>query len=116
MLIDALSVTLRALSFVALFQAAAIAIFLALLDHELKGTERPVRQLAILSALVAALRLLSQYVLKAARMSGELGGVMDPALQGLVSTPPPVWLSPDDCSGCRPAETGRGGQETSTRV
>jgi putative copper resistance protein D len=84
MWVDVLSVTLRALSFLALFQAAGIAIFLALLDHEPKGTVQTLRRLGTVSALVAALMLIGQYVLEAARMSGELGGAMDPTLQSLV--------------------------------
>jgi putative copper export protein len=84
MLVDALSVTLRALSYVALFQAAGIAIFLALLDHEPKGTAQTLRRLGAASGFIAAVMLIGQYVLEAARMSGELSGAMDPVLQGLV--------------------------------
>jgi len=83
MWVDVLSVTLRALSFLALFQAAGIAIFLTL-DQESKRTEPTLRRLGAVSALIAALALIGQYVLEAARMSGELGGAMDPTLQGLV--------------------------------
>ncbi len=84
MWVDVLSVTLRALSFLALFQAAGISIFIALRDHELTRTEPTLRRLGTVSALVAAPVLIAQYVLEAARMSGELHGVMDPALQSLV--------------------------------
>jgi putative copper resistance protein D len=81
---DLLSVALRALSFVALFQAAGIAIFLALLGQPLASTSPALRRLGIRAALIAAVLLIGQYLLEAARMSGELGGALDPALQGLV--------------------------------
>jgi len=82
-LVDALSVTLRALSFVALFQAAGTALFLALLDQEL-GTEPALRRLGARSGLLAIILLIAQYALEAARMSGDLAGTMDPTLRGLV--------------------------------
>ena len=81
---DTLSVILRTLSFIALFQAAGIAIFLSLWAAELKVTEARLRRLALLSSVSAALLLIGQYLLEAARMSGELSGVMDPVLQGVV--------------------------------
>src|SRR5215471_5516493 len=80
MAVDVLSATLRALGFIALFQAAGVAIFLALLDQEI-GTEAALRRLGARSALVAILLVIGQYMLEAARMSGELAGAMDPALQ-----------------------------------
>jgi copper resistance protein D len=84
MAIDILSATLRALGFVALFQAGGIVLFLALGQHELPATEPALRRLGILAALLAAIVLIAQYVLEAAHMSGELGGVLDPTLQGLL--------------------------------
>jgi len=82
--VDLLSVSLRALAFVALFQAAGVAVFLALLDHALRATEPALRRLGILAAVIAATLLACQYVLEAARMSGEFSGVLDPALQRMV--------------------------------
>ena len=82
--VDVLSVTLRALSFLALFQAAGIALFLALGEPELPNTERSLRRIGTLAAFLAAALLVAQYLLEAARMSGELGGVLDPALEGIV--------------------------------
>jgi putative copper export protein len=81
-LVDALSATLRALSFVALFQAGGTAVFLALLDQEL-GTEPALRRLGARSAVLAIVLLIAQYVLEAARMSGDLAGAIDPTMQGL---------------------------------
>jgi len=82
-LVDVLSVTLRALGFVALFQAAGTAVFLALLDQEL-ATEPALRRLGARSAYCAIALLTAQYVLEAARMSGDVTGALDPTLQGLV--------------------------------
>ncbi len=84
MLADGLSVTLRALSFIALFQAAGIALFSAFFAHQLTTTRATLRRIGTRSAVVAAILVAGHYVLEAARMSGDLAGVMDPALQGLV--------------------------------
>jgi putative copper export protein len=81
---DVLSVTLRALSFLTLFQAAGIALFLALREQELPNTVHALRRIGTVAALIAAALLAAHYLLEAARMSGELGGMLDPALQGLV--------------------------------
>ncbi len=81
MMVDALSVSLRALSFVALFQAAGISLFLALFGRLVVASESTLRRAATLSALVAMGVLVTQYVLEAARMSGEFSGLMDLNLQ-----------------------------------
>lgn len=82
--VDALSVSLRAASFLTLFQAAGIALFLALREQELPNTLRALRRIGTVAALIAASLLVAQYLLEAARMSGELAGMLDPTLQGLV--------------------------------
>ncbi|HEY6823180.1 MAG TPA: CopD family protein [Steroidobacteraceae bacterium] len=84
MAVDVLSVTLRALSFLALFQAAGIALFLALRERQLPHTEGALQRIGTLAALIATTLCLAHYALEAARMSGELGGVLDGALQGMV--------------------------------
>ena len=84
MSVDLLSVALRALAFLALFQAAGVALFLAFLEHPLPATEPALRRHGKLAALIAALLLASQYVLESARLSGELSGALDPALQSVV--------------------------------
>jgi len=84
MAIDILSVSLRALAFVALLQAGGIVLFFALGQPELPATEPALRRIGIFSALLAAIVLVAQYALEAARMTGELGGALDPALQGVV--------------------------------
>jgi putative copper export protein len=82
--VDVLSVALRALSFLTLFQAAGIALFLALREQELPNSERALRRLGAVAALIAAGFLIAHYLLEAARMSGDLGGALDPTLQDLV--------------------------------
>jgi putative copper export protein len=84
MSVDILSVTLRAFAFVTLFQAGGIALFLALQESEPRAAGPPLRRLGILSAQLAAILLIAQYLLEAARMSGELAGMLDPTLQRLL--------------------------------
>lgn len=84
MAIDILSVSLRALGLVALLQAGGIVLFFAPGQPELPATEPALRRIGIFSALLAAIVLAAQYALEAARMSGELGGALDSALQGVV--------------------------------
>jgi len=50
----------------------------------LPASEPALRRIGILSALLAAIALVAQYALEAARMGGELGGALDPALQEMV--------------------------------
>jgi len=82
--VDVLSVTLRAASFLTLFQAAGIALFLALREQQLPNTVPALRRVGTVAALIAASLLVAHYLLEAARMSGELAGMLDPTLQGLV--------------------------------
>jgi copper resistance protein D len=85
---DVLSVILRALSFVLLFQAAGVAIFVALFGGRLAGSRDAVRRLGQAAALAAIVSVAAHYALEAARMAGELSGMWDPALQAM------VWHSP----------------------
>jgi putative copper export protein len=82
--VDVLSVTLRAASFLTLFQAAGIALFLALREQQLPNTVPALRRVGTVAALIAASLLVAHHLLEAARMSGELAGMLDPTLQGLV--------------------------------
>src|SRR5262245_4045587 len=84
MLVDGLSAALRALSFVALFQATGAALYLACFGELLLTTRRAVQRLAIASACVAIVLLILQYLLEAARMGGDLASMVDPELQALV--------------------------------
>lgn len=79
--VDLLSAAIRALSFIALFQAAGAAIFIALIPSPV--TE-PVRRLGLYTAFAAILLVSLHYALEAARMAGEISGIADISLQRLV--------------------------------
>jgi putative copper resistance protein D len=72
---------LRSASFVALFQAAGMALFLATFGRALRASLAPMRRFARLSAAAAAVLLAAQYALEAARMAGDMSGLIDPSLQ-----------------------------------
>jgi putative copper resistance protein D len=81
---DALSVLLRAASFVALLQAAGVSLFAALFSSHLTTAGTEIRRLGVRSAAVALPLLAAQLVLEAARMAGEFDGVLDWSLQRMV--------------------------------
>lgn len=82
--VDGLSVALRALSFVALFQAAGLAIFVLLFETRLTITASITRRLGVLATVAALVLVISHYALEAGRMSGDFAGVWDSELQALV--------------------------------
>jgi putative copper export protein len=82
---DALVVSLRAIAFVALFQAAGGAIVLAIYDRDLaRETADRLRALARIAALIALCAAVLHYVLTPARMAGDFGSTFDPALESLL--------------------------------
>lgn len=78
---DTLSVLLRALSFVAMLQAAGIAVFVAAFSRHLVRAGNEVRYFGAWSAAVALPLLSAQFASEAARMAGEFGGMFDLSLQ-----------------------------------
>jgi hypothetical protein len=84
---DVLSVVLRALSFVLLFQAAGIAIFVAIFGRLLTTTQGAVRRLGQVAALAGMVLVVAHYALEAARMAGELSGMWDLSLQNWFGIP-----------------------------
>jgi putative copper resistance protein D len=78
---DTLSVILRSASFIALFQAAGMAIFLAMFGRPLEVSLSPMQRIAKLSAIAAGVLLVGHYALEAARMAGDMSGMLDPSLQ-----------------------------------
>jgi putative copper resistance protein D len=80
---DALSVSLRALSFVVLLQASGVATFVALHRPYLSGSGTAIRRFGLMSALIAMPVLFAQYLLEAARMADDIRGIFDPSLQRL---------------------------------
>jgi copper resistance protein D len=93
---DLVSVVLRALSFVVLFQAAGTAIFIALFGHRLDRSQAAVRRMGQAAALAGLVLVAGHYGVEAARMAGEMSGMWDPALQEM------VWQSPNRAAlSCR---------------
>jgi putative copper export protein len=78
---DTLSVILRSASFVALFQAAGMALFLAMFGRQLEASLSAMQRIAKLSAIAAGVLLVGHYALEAARMAGDMSGMLDPSLQ-----------------------------------
>jgi putative copper resistance protein D len=85
---DVLSVILRVLSFVMLFQAAGVAIFIAIFGRRLASSHETVRRLGRATAIFAIVLVAGHHAMEAARMAGEMSGMWDPALQAM------AWNSP----------------------
>ena len=85
---DVVSVILRALSFVLLFQAAGVAIFVAIFGRRLAGSAVPVRRVGQAAAAAAIVLGRTALRMEAARMAGEMSGLWDPTLQEM------AWHSP----------------------
>lgn len=85
---DVISVVVRALSFIALFQAAGIAISIATFGRLLEQSSRRIRDVGFISALAGIAFVAVHYSLEAARMAGSLAGVFDWSLQQLVLDSP----------------------------
>lgn len=82
---DALVITLRAVTLVALFQAAGAALFLALYEPQMARVPADnLRNVARVAALVALVAAVLHYVLTPARMAGDFGSTFDPALGSLL--------------------------------
>jgi putative copper export protein len=81
---DAIVLGLRALAFVAVFQAAGAAIFLALFARELDASAHAIRTLAKTTALAAVVLTALHHVLIPARLAGTFVATLDPSLGELV--------------------------------
>jgi putative copper resistance protein D len=82
---DALVISLRAIGFVALFQAAGAALFLALYEpHIARPAADRLRTVARIAALIALVAAVLYHVLTPARMAGDFGSTFDPALESLL--------------------------------
>jgi putative copper resistance protein D len=86
---DILSVALRALGFVLVFQAAGVVIFIALFGHRLDRSQVAIRRLGQAAAIAGMVLVAGHYALEAARMAGQMSGVWDPTLQSM------MWHSPN---------------------
>ena len=80
---DLVSVTLRAAGFVALFQAAGIAFFLAIFGDRLIHAGAGIRRLGLAAASGGILLLLTHQAFEAARMADDFAGLFDTDMQRL---------------------------------
>jgi copper resistance protein D len=78
---DVLSVAFRSVSFTLLLNAAGIPIFIAAFGRLIPGAVPAVRQLGWKLAIGAMVFVAGHHALEAARMTGEMSGVMNPAMQ-----------------------------------
>lgn len=94
MAVDAVSALVRGVSFLALFQAAGVVVFLALFGRRLVETSTRVRRLGLLSASAGIVLVAAHYGLEAARMAGAMSGIFDLSLQRLVFDSPmsTAWM------------------------
>jgi len=83
MSVDIASIVLRALGFIALLQAAGTALFLAIFGRRLVLSTSAMERLGRTSAWLALPLVAAWQLLAGARMTGDLSGVLDPAMQRL---------------------------------
>jgi putative copper resistance protein D len=84
-MIDSLSVVLRALGLIATFQAAGMAIFLAMFHGMLsRAMVFGLRRTGLAVAAAALILVAAHFMLEPARMGGELAAIADPDLRGIV--------------------------------
>lgn len=81
MLVDVVSIVVRALSFIALFQAAGTALFMAMLGHLLSDSALSTQRLGRNSAWAGIVLVVLHQLLMAAQMAGDISGLMDFSLQ-----------------------------------
>lgn len=80
---DALAIGLRGLEFIAVLQAAGVAMFLALFGS-LERAARPIGTLAVSTAAVALALTVGHALVEPGRLAGELNGIFDAALQRML--------------------------------
>lgn len=84
-MIDGISVILRALGFIAIFQAAGMAIFLARFRGRLTpSTAASLRRTGLVVAFAALILVTGHFALEPARLGGELAAIADSGLRGIV--------------------------------
>ena len=83
MAVDLSSITLRALGFVALFQAVGLAFFLALFGERLTRLRPELQRIGLIASSAGVLLILMHLALDAPRMAGDFSGLWDDELQRL---------------------------------
>ena len=79
--VDVAYIAVRAASFIAMFQSAGIALFIAWFGRALANSDRALRRLGFWSASVGLILVVVTHTLEAARMTGELSGAWDQSMQ-----------------------------------
>jgi putative copper resistance protein D len=88
-MIDTVSIILRASGFVALFQAAGMAIYLSLFQSQLDtGLIRAHRRLGTSAAVAALVLVAAHFCMEPARMGGGFASIGDPVMQELALDSP----------------------------
>ena len=80
---DSVSVIVRAGAFVALFQAAGIAVFLAMFGDRIAYSGSVIRRLGLIAAAGGILLVVAHQALEATRMADDFSGLVDADLQRL---------------------------------
>jgi putative copper resistance protein D len=83
MMVDAVAVLIRGLSFIAMFQAVGGALFVTLFGSYLPVSELHIRRVLRIATLTAVALVLLQFSLEAARLAGEFSGLWNPQMQEL---------------------------------
>lgn len=85
---DALSAALRAVSFVLLLNAAGTPIFIAAFGHLVLNSLQDIKKLGSTFAILALVFMTAHQALEGARMTGEMAGIADPAMQRMALLSP----------------------------
>ena len=96
---DVLSVTVRALAFIALFQAVGAAFFLAGFARQLAISFVDIRRLTLIAASCGVFLVFTHLTLDATRMAGEYGGLWDRELQQLAWSSGSGWAQLTQVAG-----------------
>jgi len=84
-MIDGVSVILRGLGFIAIFQAAGMAIFLALFQRMLTpATTLGLRRIGVGATIVGLVLVAAHFALEPARLGGELAAITDSGLRDII--------------------------------
>ena len=83
---DIVAIGLRAVSFVAVLQAAGVAMFLWLFGGSLAKSAGKIRSLGITAAIAGGVLTLAYHLVQPARMTGSFSGMLDGSLQAMLLT------------------------------
>lgn len=81
---DYIAIGLRAAEFTAALQAAGVPVFLWLFGSSLERAARPIGTLAVWTAAAGLVLSIAHALVEPARLAGELSGILDASLQGML--------------------------------